>query len=1032
MWATRSTTRRRTACTETAHDAGKGRQLRPNRATSTPSSVGKEATLDRESGGTPVPGGNGWPQISGLRRERLLERLRSPAHLTLVLAPAGCGKTTLLAQHSDEAPSPIVWHRTDRLDADAAHFTTRLAHELLEGGWLREGHEAATVPGDFDRFLDTLRATGPAPLTLVIDDAHLLIDSPTENCIEALLCHIPGVSVILASRRAPHLNLCRMEITPITVVTADDLRFRSWEVELLFRDVYHEPLPPDDIAALARRTDGWAACLQLFHLSTQSRPLSERRRALHALTGGPRFARTYLARTVIEELPHRLRTFLTRTCVFELLTARRCNQLLDTADAQQRLEELEGLGALTTSTDGGQTFRYHEVLRRHLEAALVDELGTTDTQLWYSKAASLLEESGALGEAVRAHLRAECWTEATRLLRDDGARVIATEPSTVWRDLVPQQMVDEDPWLSMAVARQLAAEGRLREAAKRYHHAQALFPDPADQQQAAWDRRLLELWIDGRPQPRLHWLDRLRAAVRRHPGSVQTGHTQGDQLCAAIVALLTGNIRLAVVTLRALLDDLDGNDTLALAGRLIQAVVDLISGEAANGSAEQLATDAERIGALWLARQARLVSALRTDDVDDLHRVVTECDSVGDGWGALLARAGQALHQLLVGEPAQAAWHGVVAGCRKLDAGSLEAWSLAFAALAAAAQGDPEAAAMARHAESFSRTAGVWGAQALTVLVLATTDPGSPAGHLQQARALAQTHGLPWPEMLAGRLLGSAPPGSAPPAAKSVTVGAAPVVVRLRCLGGFAFEVLERNLDFSTVRPRAAAMLRLLAIHMPLPVHREVLLQLWPDLPTDRAVRSMQVAVSSLRSLLALENPGGSFGTLERHGHSYVLVLPPGSAADIVEFANHLQAATQARYARNADAERGALAVAVAAYRGELLPEDGPAEWVIDARERLRQQAATATGRLAELELAGGEFRCAIDTARRSVDIDPFRDTSWRVLIAACTQAGEPAAAARARRDYTEILSTLDIPVPRSRPQFLTPRSRPPAPVSTR
>lgn len=872
-----------------------------------------------------------------------------------------------------------------------------------------------------------MRVTGPVPVTLVIDDAHLLIDSPTENCIEALLCHIPGVSVILASRRAPHLNLCRMEITPIAVVTADDLRFRSWEVELLFRDVYHEPLPPDDIAALARRTEGWAACLQLFHLSTQSRPLSERRRALHALTGGPRFARTYLARTVIEELPHRLRTFLTRTCVFELLTARRCNRLLDTADAQQRLEELEGLGALTTSTDGGQTFRYHEVLRRHLEAALVDELGTTDTQLWYSKAASLLEESGALGEAVRAHLRAECWTEATRLLRDDGARVIATEPGTVWHDLVPQQMVDEDPWLSMAVARRLAAEGRLREAAKRYHHAEALFPDPADQQQAAWDRRLLEVWIDGRPQPQLHWLDRLRAAVRRHPGSIQTGHTQGDQLCAAIVALLTGNVRVAVVTLRELLDDLDSDDTLALAGRLIQAVVDQISGAAANGSAEQLATDAERIGALWLARQARLVSALRTDDVEDLHRVVTECDSVGDRWGALLARAGQALHQLLVGEPAQAAWHDVVAGCRTLDAGSLEAWSLAFAALAAAGQDDPEAAAMARHAESFSRTAGVWGAQALTALALAAADPTSHAGQLRQARSLAQTHGVPWPEALAARLL-----GSAPPVAKPVVVGAAPPAVRLRCLGGFAFEVVQHSLDWSTIRPRAATMLRLLAIHLPRPVHRESLLQLWPDLPTDRAVRSMQVAVSSLRSLLAPGDPARSFGTLQRHGDAYALVLPPGSEADVVEFAGHIQAATRAKHAQDTEAERAALADAVAVYRGELLPEDGPAEWVTDVREQLRQQAATAAGRLAELALAGGDVRSAIDAARRSVDIDPFRDASWRVLIAACTQAGEPAAAARAKRDYAELLSMLDIPAPPANPAIPMPRARPPAQVSTR
>jgi DNA-binding SARP family transcriptional activator len=785
-------------------------------------------------------------------------------------------------------------------------------------------------------------------------------------------------------------------------------------VEVLFRDIYREPLPPDDIAALARHTEGWAACLQLFHLSTQSRTLSDRRRALRALAGGPRFARTYLARTVLEELPQRLRAFLTRTCVFEILTARRCDRLLDTTDAQQRLEELEGLGALTTSTDGGQTFRYHEVLRRHLEGALLEELGTEHTQRWYSRAASLLEQSGAVGEAVRAHLRAECWAEATRLLHADGARVIAAEPSTVWHDLVPPQMVDEDPWLSMAVARRLAGEGRLSEAAQRYRHAETLFPDPVDRQRAAWDRRLVELWTEGRAQPQLHWLDRLRAAVHRHPGSVRTGQAPGDRLSAAVASLLTGNVREASSTLRDLLDDPDSDGVLALAARLVQVIVDLTSGAAPEGSAECLATDAERIGALWLARQARVVCALRAGDAGEIQRVGAECDGAGDAWGALLARAAHALCRLLAGEPAQAAWRDVVARCRALDAGSLEAWALAFAALAAAGQGEPDAASMARLAESFSRTTGVWGAQALTALVPAVTDFRSDAGHLRQARCLAETHGLPWPDALVAQLLSSAQLAKKAEAVKKpVVVGPVPPAVRLRCLGGFTLKVAGHRLDWGAVRPRAATMLRLLAIHTPQPVHRESLLQLWPDLSTDRAVHSMQVAVSSLRSLLAAGAPRGSLGALQRHGGAYVLVLPPGSEVDMVEFAAQLQAATQARHARDVDAERAALAHAVAVYRGELLPEDGPAEWVIDARERLRQQAAAAAGRLAELGLAGGDLRSAIDAARRSVDIDPFRDASWRVLITACVQAGEPAAAARARRDYAEVLSMLDIPTPR-------------------
>jgi DNA-binding SARP family transcriptional activator len=270
---------------------------------------------------------------------------------------------------------------------------------------------------------------------------------------------------------------------------------------------------------------------------------------------------------------------------------------------------------------------------------------------------------------------------------------------------------------------------------------------------------------------------------------------------------------------------------------------------------------------------------------------------------------------------------------------------------------------------------------------------------------------VPWPDALAEQLL-----DSAQAAAKPVVALVAAPVVRLRCLGGFTFEVAGSALDWAAVRPRAATMLRLLAIHLPRPVHRELLLQLWPDLSADRAVRSMQVAVSSLRALLASGRVGGSRATVQRQGDTYALVLPPGSEVDVVEFAAELQAATLARHARDADAEHAALARAVATYPGELLPEDGPAEWVIEPRERLQQQAATAAGRLAELGMAGGDLRSAIDAARRSVDLDPFRDASWRVLIAACNQAGEPAAAARARRDYRDVLSMLDIPVPRPSP----------------
>ncbi|OLT14834.1 hypothetical protein BJF78_17535 [Pseudonocardia sp. CNS-139] len=320
----------------------------------------------------------------GLRRTRLLDRLAGRSRLTLLVAPAGTGKTTLAAQYAAGCGELVVWHRAERTDVDAARFGARLAAALGAAG-----------PADV---LQALHGLG-RPVTLVVDDAQTLIGTPAETLLERLAVDGPAsLSIIVATRREPELNVARAEVGPITVVTADELRFRYWETEQLFRDVYREPLPPDDIAVLTRRTEGWAAGLQLFHLSTVSRPLAERRGAVSALSGRSRFARTYLVRTVLGGIPADLRGFLARTAVFEVLTAPRCNALLDRTDAQdaQRdLEELVRLAAFTTSDDGGQTFRYHEVLRTHLESVLNDELGEAATRRWFARAAAILEADGA-------------------------------------------------------------------------------------------------------------------------------------------------------------------------------------------------------------------------------------------------------------------------------------------------------------------------------------------------------------------------------------------------------------------------------------------------------------------------------------------------------------------------------------------------------------------------------------------------------------------------------------------------------------
>jgi DNA-binding SARP family transcriptional activator len=896
----------------------------------------------------------------------------------LVVAPAGYGKTTLLAQYAERVDGDVAWHRTTPEDTDPAQLVASLRAALARAG------RAVPRTGS-DGLASALGSSGEG-LTLVLDDAHLLVDSPAEAELERLLAGAPGgCTAVLASRRPPGLNLCRAELGPVAVVTADDLRFRSWEVEELFRDVYGEPLPPDDIAALTRRTDGWAACLQLFHLSTRSRPVSERRRAVAALAGGARFARAYLARTVLAELPADLRDFLARTAVFEVLTASRCDRLLDGSGAQGVLDRLERLGALTTSDDAGHCFRYHEVLRRHLESALREELGAAPADRWYTRAAEILEGEGAAGEALRAYLRAGHWDGATQLLRRAGRRVIDDGPDPLWDDLLPAELVDEDPWLSTTVARRRAIDGRLADAATRYRRAEELFPDPVDRERTARERRLVELWTGGHPQPHLHWLDRVRAAVAGRPATLPPArpHEPGDLLAAALADLLLGDVGAARALLQHLLSRLGDDDAvpgvlgtslLPIAARLAHALVALVAGASVSAEADRIAADAEGLGATWFVRQARVLRALQDRDSAELTRIGRECAALGDRWGALLADGAAATADLLAGRPQEAALADVARRCGELGAGSLRAWACAAAAVGAAAAQAPGTAAAVRAAEAAGRAAGI---RAAVERLLPAGAPAQPP---------VEVHDLALPP------------------------------VRLRCLGGFEVQIGGSLVDWNTVRPRAASAFRMLAVHTPRAVHRETLLQLWPGRPTEQATHSLHVAISSLRSLLAPDGPRGSARMVERRGETYVLVLPPGSCADVLAFDRATEEAQRARRADRPVEEADALTRAVGLYRGELLPEEGTAEWVVAERDRVRLRAALACTRLAELHLAAGNPAEAVAVARRGLTADALADGCWRALITAFDRLGETAAAARARRDYVAVLHELGIPAQRTNP----------------
>lgn len=938
-------------------------------------------------------------QRLGLVRARLLDALAGlrASRLAVVVAPAGTGKTTLLAHYAEQWQGPVGWWHVEPGGTTVDGVLARVWRAVA-------GPSAGDPPRGVDDLLAVLADDRTPDRLLVIDDLHYLGRTEAEAALEAIILRAPATLHILAgSRLMPGLNLSRHELSATAVLNAEDLRFRSWEVEYLLAGVYREPLPPDDVAALTRRVGGWAAGLHMYHLSTSGRPLAERRRAVAALDGRSAMTREYLARTVLAELPVPLREFMVRTCVFEVLTEQRCERLLgEPGTSRQHLAELARRQALTSTNDGGQTYRYHEVLRAHLAVMLAEELGDAGARELHSRAADLLVADGAHVQATRAYARAEDWAAVRQLLGKLEVRV-ADEEVEPLRDLLPEWLAAGDPWLSYVEARQMLSRGQLGPAIERLRWAEAHFCDEQSRARCRAARQFAAAWLPGGapsgghdPGP-ANAFGQLRTAVGGHPALV-AGAARDKPFVRAAAYLLAGNVAEAGRAVRALPPDAAG--FAGLAAQLLRACIEVAAGtpEGPQLLASTLA-DAERARLAWLVRMARAAEVLdgSARGAAEARAVVRECDRDGDGWGALLARGLGCLVRSVaeVGETADVEdATDLLDRCRQVDAGALAAWAQALLALATARAGLPDADVEAQRADALARSAGVPGARVAALAAAARCGAARV-----DVLAMAAECGLP-------AAVGA---GWAGRQAQPVRVNEAQPI-EVRCFGGFRMRRRGVALDWSTIKPRTRVALRLLAMHAGRPVHRETLIEaLWPDMPLAAATRNLHVALSSLRTFLEPGMPRGQSGLLVRHGEAYELALPDDSYSDVATFHAALDTARRARLNDDAAATILALRTALLAYGGELLPEDGPAEWVVRERELLQRRAAEAALELATLQLARGEAGEAVAAAERCVQIDRYCDPGWRFLADACDALRNPAAAARVRREYADVLASLDI-----------------------
>jgi LuxR family transcriptional regulator, maltose regulon positive regulatory protein len=410
-------------------------------------------------------------------RTRLRERLDEGARreLTVVSAPAGFGKTTLLADWSQHSELPVAWVSLDESDDDPVRFFLYL---LAAIGTIHEGFGGATRA-----FLSSLQSREELEpvltalsneildlqrdFVLVLDDYHAIRSRTIHDALAFLLDHPPPpMHLVVAGRTSPPLPLPALRARGrLTELGVPDLRFTLEEAADFLDRTMGLDLTAERVATLEKGTEGWIAGLQLAAHALRADDASP----VEASAGSARHVFDYLADEVLSRQPEDVREFLLETSIVETLSGPLCEALTGTTDGLEMLQRLERANLFIVPLDEERRYyRYHNLfaafLRERLRRARPDAIPELHRRagLWYE------EEDGCLASAIEHALAAEDFERAADLIEEETSIVRRTyvDASLLlrWLGALPDRLVRHRLELSLLYAWALVHSGQLENA----------------------------------------------------------------------------------------------------------------------------------------------------------------------------------------------------------------------------------------------------------------------------------------------------------------------------------------------------------------------------------------------------------------------------------------------------------------------------------------------------------------------------------------------------------------------------------------
>lgn len=439
------------------------------------------------------------PRANAVARPRLIGRLNEGlgGRLTLISAPAGFGKTTLVSEWLAGWAGRAAWLSLDEGDGDLTRFLAYLVAALRTvAAGLGEGVLAALdspQPPPAESLLTALlneAAALPEGLVLVLDDYHALDSAAVDRALAFLLERLPPqMHLVVTTREDPQLPLARLRARgQLAEVRAADLRFTPAEAAGFLNRVMGLGLAAGEVAALEARTEGWIAGLQLAALSMRGR--EDVSGFVRAFAGDNRYIMDYLVEEVLQRQPEHVRSFLLQTSILDRLSGPLCDAVTGGSDGVALLDALErGNLFVTPLDDKRKWFRYHHLFADVLAAHARQEQPAQAPTL-HRRASAWYAANGFPADAIRHALAARDFAYAAELLEVALPLIRKSRQEATllgWLQALPDELLRARPVLSLHYVGTLLQSGKLEGAESRLRDAERWLgaPDVGERPDAA-------------------------------------------------------------------------------------------------------------------------------------------------------------------------------------------------------------------------------------------------------------------------------------------------------------------------------------------------------------------------------------------------------------------------------------------------------------------------------------------------------------------------------------------------------------------